>query len=101
VSDSYALSGTEAFLHPVCLKLIIFVDFLWEFPVVSIDKTLKSSLGLSRSRNVLSRGERIAKLMEEDRWVEGRSPVGLPKVRVQKAVAGKKAKKTKEEDAKK
>jgi small basic protein (TIGR04137 family) len=81
--------------------LIIFVDFLWEFPVVSIDKTLKSSLGLSRSRNVLSRGERIAKLMEEDRWVEGRSPVGLPKVRVQKAVAGKKAKKTKEEDAKK
>jgi hypothetical protein len=39
--------------------------------------------------------------MEEDRWVEGRSPVGLPKVRVQKAVAGKKAKKTKEEDAKK
>jgi small basic protein (TIGR04137 family) len=68
---------------------------------VSIDKTLKSRLGLSRSRNVLSRGERIAKLMEEDRWTVGRSPVGLPKVRVQKAVAGKKAKKTKEEEGKK
>lgn len=68
---------------------------------MSIDKTLKSRLGLSRSRNVLSRGERIAQLMEEDRWVAGASPVGLPKVRVQKAVAGKKAKKTKEEDAKK
>jgi hypothetical protein len=39
--------------------------------------------------------------MEEDRWTVGRSPVGLPKVRVQKAVAGKKAKKTKEEEGKK
>ena len=66
---------------------------------MSIDKTLKSQLGLSRTRNVLSRGERISKLMEEDRWTSGRSPLGLPKVRVQKAVAGKKAKKTKEEEA--
>lgn len=65
---------------------------------MSIDKTLKSQLGLSRSRNVLSRGERIARLIEEDRWIAGRSPLGLPKVRVQKAVAGKKAKKTKEEE---
>lgn len=65
---------------------------------MSIDKTLKSQLGLSRSRNVLSRGERIGKLMEEDRWAAGRSPLGLPKVRVQKAVAGKKAKKTKEDE---
>ena len=64
---------------------------------VSIDKTLKSGLGLSRARNVLNRGERIAKLIEEDRVSAGRSPLGLPKVRVQKAVAGKKAKKTKEE----
>lgn len=68
---------------------------------MSIDKTLKSKKGLARTRNVLSRGERIARLREEDRWTEGRSPVGLPKVRVQKAVAGKKAKKTKEDDAKK
>lgn len=64
---------------------------------MSIDKTLKSQLGLSRSRNVLSRGERIAQLIEEDRWTAGRSPLGLPKVRVHKAVTGKKAKKTKEE----
>ena len=67
---------------------------------MSIDKTLKSQLGLARSRNVLSRGERIAQLIEEDRWAPGKSPLGLPKVRVQKAVAGKKAKKTKEEPAK-
>lgn len=66
---------------------------------MSIDKTLRSQLGLSRSRNVLNRGERIAKLMEEDRWIDGQSPVGLPKVRVQKAVTGKKAKKTKEDEA--
>ncbi|MBL8819485.1 MAG: small basic protein [Planctomyces sp.] len=64
---------------------------------MSIDKTLKSKLGLSRSRNVLTRGERIAQLMDEDRFKAGRSPLGLPKVRVQKAVAGKKAKKTKED----
>ncbi|MCA9035245.1 MAG: small basic protein [Planctomycetaceae bacterium] len=72
---------------------------------MSIDKTLKSRVGLSRTRNVLTRGERIAQLIEEDRWVAGRSPVGLPKVRVAKAVTGKKPKKTKEEgdekDAKK
>ena len=71
-----------------------------EYSVVSIDKTLKSALGLSRSRNVLSRGERISQLMDEDRWVAGRSPIGLPKVRVHKAVTGKKVKKTKEEPKK-
>ena len=66
---------------------------------VSIDKTLKIRLGLSGSRNVLSRDERIARLIEEDRFAAGRSPFGLPKVRVQKAIAGKKKKKTVEEGA--
>ncbi len=66
---------------------------------MSIDKTLKIRLGLSGSRNVLSRGERIARLVEEDRFAAGRSPFGLPKVRVQKAIAGKKKKKTVEEVA--
>lgn len=66
---------------------------------MSIDKTLKTRLGLSGSRNVLSRGERIVRLMEEDRFTAGRSPFGLPKVRVQKAVGGKKKKKTVEETA--
>ena len=45
---------------------------------------------------MLSRGERILKLKEQDRWEEGRSPVGLPKVRVMKT-AMKKKKKAKEE----
>jgi len=66
---------------------------------VSIDKTLRTRLGLSRSRNVLTRGERIAQLIEEDRFAVGRSPFGLPKVRVQKAMTGKKKKKTPEETA--
>ena len=61
---------------------------------MSIDKTLRTRLGLSRSRNVLTRGERIARLLEEDRFAVGRSPLGLPKVRVQKAIIGKKKKKT-------
>jgi small basic protein (TIGR04137 family) len=66
---------------------------------VSVDKTLKTKRGFAGSRNVLSRGERIARLMEEDRFAAGRSPFGLPKVRVQKALAGKKKKKTVEEGA--
>jgi hypothetical protein len=45
---------------------------------------------------VLSRGERIIKLKEQERWEEGRSPLGLPKVRVMKT-AMKKKKKAKEE----
>ncbi len=66
---------------------------------MSIDKTLRTRLGLSRSRNVLTRGERIAQLTEEDRFAVGRSPFGLPKVRIQKALTGKKKKKTPEETA--
>jgi hypothetical protein len=47
---------------------------------------------------VLSRAERIARLKEQERWTEGRSPLGLPKVRVQK-MAMKKKKKAKEDGA--
>ena len=66
---------------------------------MSIDKSLKKPSGVIRARNVLKRGERILVLKEQDRWVEGRSPLNLPKVRVMKAVAGKKKKVKKEEDA--
>jgi len=66
---------------------------------VSVDKTLKVKLGLTRSRNVLTRAERIARLTEEDRFTAGRSPLGLPKVRVTNVVGGKKKKKTAEETA--
>lgn len=65
---------------------------------MTMDKSLRISLGLVRARGVLTRGERIAKLQETDRWSEGRSPLGLPKVRVIK-LSMKKKKKTKEEGA--
>ncbi len=68
---------------------------------MTIDKTLRRKNRLTRSRNVLKRGERIEQLKFEDRWVEGRSPLGLPKVRVIKSTSGKKKKKkTTEEDDK-
>jgi small basic protein (TIGR04137 family) len=67
---------------------------------VTIDKTLKRKGRLARSRNVLRRHERIEKLQFEDRWEEGRSPLGLPKVRVVKTVIGKKKKKKAKEEEK-
>ncbi len=59
---------------------------------MSIDKSLRRKNTLQRSRNVLTRFERIAKLQADDRWPAGRSPYGLPKVKVLK-IAVKKAKK--------
>ncbi len=62
---------------------------------MSIDKSLRRKNQLQRSRNVLTRGERINKLIAEERWQDGRSPYGLPKVKVVKIVV-KKAKKKEE-----
>lgn len=64
---------------------------------MTMDKSLQIRAGLVRSRSVLSRGERIARLQSSDRWVEGQSPLGLPKVRVYK-ISMKKKKKRKEEE---
>lgn len=65
---------------------------------MSIDKSLRRKNQLARSRNVLTRAERIKVLQSDERWTEGRSPFGLPKVRVLKV--GKKGKgKAKEEAA--
>jgi small basic protein (TIGR04137 family) len=63
---------------------------------MSIDKSLRRKDQLVRARNVLKRGERIKVLQDDERWPEGRSPYGLPKVRVLKIA--KKAKKAKEEE---
>jgi small basic protein (TIGR04137 family) len=64
---------------------------------MSIDKSLRRKNQLVRARNVLTRGERIKTLKDGERWPEGRSPYGLPKVRVHRVVV-KKAKKAKEEE---
>ena len=63
---------------------------------MTIDKTLRVAKGLSRARGVLTRAERLDKLKEQERWSEGKSIFGLPKVRVRK-LALKKKKKAKAE----
>ncbi len=65
---------------------------------MTIDKSLKINRGLIRARSVLSRAERLEKLRDADRWSEGDSPMGLPKVRVQKISLKKKKKVKKEEE---
>ena len=65
---------------------------------MTIDKSLKIRRGGSTNRSVLTRGERLEKLKEADRWQEGDSPFGLAKVRVRKLVMKKKKKKAKEEE---
>jgi len=60
---------------------------------MSIDKSLKRKGGMTKTRCVLTRAERIAKLMENGKFADGQSPFGLPKTRVQKIVLKKKAKK--------
>ena len=65
---------------------------------MSIDKSLRRKNALVRARNVLKRDERIKTLKDDERWTEGRSPFGLPKVKVRKIVI-KKVKKAKEEEA--
>ena len=65
---------------------------------MSLDKSLKSKASLSRHRNVLTRAERIDALKEDDRWDNGQSPVGLPKISHRKAKVGKKSKAAKAGD---
>ncbi len=66
---------------------------------MTMDKSLRIRRGLVRSRSVLSRAERLTRLKEADRWKEGDSPLGLPKVRVFKLAMKKKKKKKEEEGA--
>jgi small basic protein (TIGR04137 family) len=66
---------------------------------MTIDKSLKVRRGATRNRSVLTRVERLARLKEADRWKEGDSPLGLPKVRVGKLTMKKKKKKKEEEGA--
>ena len=65
---------------------------------MTIDKSLKIKAGASKTRNVLTRAERLTKLIDEDRWKEGDSAYGIPKVRVVK-LALKKKKKAKVEES--
>ena len=66
---------------------------------MSIDSSLKIKGALSRHRNVLTRAERIEQLKDEERWSEGDSLLGLPKVAHRKSHAGRKIIKEEEEVA--
>ena len=65
---------------------------------MTIDKSLRVSRGSISNRNVLTRAERLTKLAEDERWTEGDSPLGLPKVRVEKVALKRKKKAKKETD---
>ena len=64
---------------------------------MTMDRSLKVKAGAIRTRNVLTRAERIARLKALDRFDEEASVVGMPKVRVPK-VSLKKKKKVKKVD---
>ncbi len=64
---------------------------------MSLDSSLKSGGGLSRHRNVLTRAERVARLVKTDGFdVEKDSPLGIRKVGNRKLVTGKTTKKKKD-----
>jgi small basic protein (TIGR04137 family) len=65
---------------------------------MTMDRSLKVQAGAIKSRNVLTRAERVVRLKELDRWQEGMDVVGMPKVRVLK-VSLKKKKKVKKEES--
>jgi small basic protein (TIGR04137 family) len=65
---------------------------------MTIDKSLRVKAGAIKNRNVLTRAERISKLIETERWKEGDRVLGLPKVRVLKLALKKKKKAAKAEE---
>jgi small basic protein (TIGR04137 family) len=56
---------------------------------MSMDPSLKSASSLVRHRNVLTRAERMERMVEQEKWPEGRSIYGLPKVGNRKMEVGK------------
>lgn len=56
---------------------------------MSLDRSLKTSGGMTKHRNVLTRTERIEKLKDDGRFDEN-SPIHLPKVASRKVSTGKK-----------
>jgi small basic protein (TIGR04137 family) len=65
---------------------------------MTMDKSLRPRSAATRARSVLTRHERIMRLKELDRWQDGQSPLGLPKVRVYKLTMKKKKKRKEEEE---
>ena len=68
---------------------------------MTMDQSLRVQAGAIRSRNVLTRAERVARLKQLDRFNEEDDIIGMPKVRVQKVSLKKKKKVKKADDDKK
>ena len=66
---------------------------------MSIHKSLKLKNTLERQRSVLTRWERIEKLMDQDKWQEGDPVLGLPKVRTKFKVKSRKSQKKADAEA--
>jgi small basic protein (TIGR04137 family) len=58
---------------------------------MSLDRSLRRKSLLERHRNVLTRSERVASLIEQEKWEQSQSPFKLPKIAHRKAKAGRKA----------
>ncbi|KAA5540492.1 small basic protein [Roseiconus nitratireducens] len=67
---------------------------------MTLDRSLKVRAGAIKTRNVLTRAERIAQLQRLDKFNEDDNILGMPKVRVMKVSLKKKKKVKKEEDKK-
>jgi small basic protein (TIGR04137 family) len=63
---------------------------------MTLDKSLKVRAGAIKTRNVMTRAERIKRLQDLDKWSDDMSVLGMQKVRVPK-VSLKRKKKVKEE----
>lgn len=65
---------------------------------MTLDKSLKVRAGGIKSRNVMTRAERIMRLQELGKWNDDLSVLGMAKVRVPKISLKKKKKVKKEEE---
>lgn len=55
---------------------------------MSLDKSLKKAGGMGRSRNVLTRAERLAVLQEDEKWKPETGVYNLPKTRYRRLAPG-------------
>lgn len=65
---------------------------------MSIHKSLRSGSGLGRTRNVLTRSERVERLTKDGRLKPGDPVIGLPKTKVPSMKRGKGKVKKKKDD---
>ncbi|MEL6105131.1 MAG: small basic protein [Planctomycetota bacterium] len=67
---------------------------------MTLDRSLKVRAGAIKTRNVLTRAERIAQMQKQDRFNEEENVLGMPKTRVMKVSLKKKKKVKKADDEK-